>query len=73
MISSKSKRISEFIVDETLFKVGLEYVWLWVTTIKPGNKQILALSISKERKMFVIAERFISKLVVVLVTSGFPG
>jgi hypothetical protein len=23
--------------------------------------------------MFVIAERFISKLVVVLVTSGFPG
>jgi len=54
-----------------LFKVGLEYVWLWVTTIKPGNKQILALSISKERKMFVIAERFISKLVVVLVTSGF--
>ena len=71
MISSKSKRISEFIVDETLFKVGLEYVWLWVTTIKPGNKQILALAISKERKMFVIAERFISKLVVVLVTSGF--
>jgi len=56
-----------------LFKVGLEHVWLWVATIKPGNKQILALSISKERKMFVIAERFISKLVVVLVTSGFPG
>jgi len=54
-----------------LFKVGLEYVWLWVTTIKPGNKQILALSISKERKAFVVAERFISKLVVVLVTSGF--
>jgi|SRR6185437_10446937 putative transposase len=72
-ISAKSKKIDEFIIDETLFKVGLEHVWLWVATIKPGNKQILALSISKERKMFVIAERFISKLVVVLVTSGFPG
>jgi putative transposase len=60
-ISSKSKRISEFIIDETLIKVGSEYVWLWVA-IEPENKQILALSISKERNMFV-AERFISKLV----------
>jgi putative transposase len=60
-ISSKSKRISEFIIDETLIKVGSEYVWLWVA-IEPENKEILALSISKERNMFV-AERFISKLV----------
>ena len=29
-ISSKSKRIFEFIIDETLFKVGSEYVWLWL-------------------------------------------
>jgi putative transposase len=27
-IFSKSKSISEFIVDETLFKVGPDYVWL---------------------------------------------
>ena len=62
-ISSKSKRISEFIIDETLFKVGSEYIWLWVA-IEPKNKQILALSISKERNMFV-AERFMSGLVTV--------
>jgi hypothetical protein len=55
-----------------LFKVGLEYVWLWVATIKPGNKQILALSISKERKIFVVAERFISKLVEALGHIQFP-
>ena len=61
-ISSKSKRISEFIIDETLIKVGSEYIWLWVA-IKPENKEILALSISKERNMFVADERFISKLV----------
>jgi putative transposase len=60
-ISSKIKRISEFIIDETLIKVGSEYIWLWVA-IEPKNKEILALSISKERNMFV-AERFISKLV----------
>ena len=57
-LSSKSRRISEFIIDETLFKVGLEYVWLWVA-IEPENRQILLLSISKERNMFV-AERFMS-------------
>ena len=37
-ISSKSKRISEFIIDETLFKVGSEYVWLWVA-IEPKTSK----------------------------------
>ena len=59
-ISSKRKRISEFIVDETAIKAGSEYIWLWVA-IEQKNKQILALSISKERNMFV-AGRFIAGL-----------
>jgi putative transposase len=57
----KRKKISEYIVDETIIKVGSEYIWLWVA-IEPKNRQILALSISKERNMF-IAERFLSGLV----------
>ena len=60
-ISSKRKRISEYIIDETLIKVGSQYIWLWVA-IEPENRQILALNISKERNM-LIAERFISGLV----------
>ena len=60
-ISSKRKRISEYVVDETMLKVGSEYIWLWIT-IEPKNKQILALTISKERNMFV-AERFLSDIV----------
>ena len=60
-ILSKRKRISEFIIDETLLKVGFEFIWLWVV-IEPENRQILALSISKERNMFV-AERCLSGLV----------
>jgi putative transposase len=60
-ISLKRKRVSEFIVDETLLKVGSEYIWLWVT-IKSETRQILALSISKERNM-LIAERFLSDIV----------
>ena len=60
-VSIKRKKISEFIIDETLVKVGSEYIWLWIA-IEPKNKQMLAASISKERNMFV-ADRFISGLV----------
>ena len=59
-VSTKTTKISEFIVDETLFNVGSELIWLWVA-IEPKNKRILALNISKERNMFV-AERFIAGL-----------
>ena len=60
-ISAKRTKTSEFIVDETAIKAGSELIWLWVA-IEPENRQILALSITKERNMFV-AERFLSGLV----------
>ncbi len=57
----KEKKVDEFIVDEALIKVGSEFIWLWVA-IEPNDKEILAISISKERNMFV-AERFLSSVV----------
>jgi putative transposase len=60
-LKSTRRRVLEYIIDETMLKVGSEFVWLWVAT-EPENRQILALSIFKERNMFV-AERFISGLV----------
>jgi len=62
-ISSKKKNIEEYVVlDETIIKAGSEYIWLWVA-IEPKNKEILGISISKETNMFVVAERFLSKIV----------
>ncbi|MDR4492406.1 MAG: DDE-type integrase/transposase/recombinase [Candidatus Nitrosocosmicus sp.] len=58
---SKSKKIAEFIVDETLIKVGSEYVWLWVA-IEPQNREILAVTVSRERNMLIV-EKFLSGLV----------
>jgi putative transposase len=56
----KNKKIIEFIIDETAIKAGSELVWLWVI-IEPKDKEILvAVDISKERNMFVVAERFLS-------------
>lgn len=54
-------KLSEFIIDETLIKVGSNYVWLWVA-IEPTNRTILGIRISIERNMFV-AERFIQSLI----------
>ena len=57
----KRTQIQEYIIDETVIKVGSEYIWLWVA-IEQKDKEILAISISKERNMFV-AERFLSNIV----------
>jgi putative transposase len=57
----RGKRISEFIIDGTLVKIGSTYMRIWVS-IEPKNKQILTVTISKERTM-LIAERFILSLI----------
>jgi putative transposase len=59
-VSSKRKKINEFIVDETLIKIGSEFIWLWVA-IEPKDKEILSINISRERNM-LLAERFLSNL-----------
>jgi len=61
MSSPKRNKISEYIVDETLLKVGSELIWLWVA-IEPVNGQILAQNMTQDRNM-LIAERFLSGVV----------
>jgi putative transposase len=37
------KKIQEFIINETLIKIGLELIWLWVA-IELRSKEILGMS-----------------------------
>src|SRR6476660_9139724 len=60
-IFERKKKIEEFIIDETLIKIGSELIWLWVA-IGFQSKEILGINISKERNM-LLTERFISSLV----------
>ena len=60
MLFQSERTISEFIIDETLIKVGNDYVWLWVA-IEPKDKMILGIRISIERSMLV-AEQFIQSV-----------
>ena len=58
----KRKKISEFIIDEILIKVGNMYAWIWVA-IEPTDKGgILGIHFSFERTMLV-AEQFLKYLI----------
>jgi putative transposase len=59
----KEKKADEYVIYETAIKkVGSGAIWLWVATMEPNNKEILAISISKEKNMLV-AEQFVSSLI----------
>jgi putative transposase len=60
-IFQKRRKVSEFIIDETLLKVGNQYAWLWIA-IDSIDKVILDIHISFERTI-LIAETFIKDLV----------
>ena len=60
-IYNKRKRVSAFIIDETVIQIGSQHFWLWIC-IEPIDKSVLGIYISEERNMFV-AEKFIRSLV----------
>ena len=52
------KRVSAFLIDETMLQIGSSEAWLWVV-VEPIHKQILGVYISRHRNM-IIAERHFS-------------
>ena len=57
----KRKKVSAFIIDETVIQIGNDHYWLWIC-IEPVHKSVLGIYISEERNMFV-AVNFIHSLV----------
>ncbi|HJU58598.1 MAG TPA: DDE-type integrase/transposase/recombinase, partial [Nitrososphaeraceae archaeon] len=57
----RRKRVSAFIIDETIIQIGNQHFWLWIC-IEPVHRSVLGINISEERNMFV-AENFIRSLV----------
>jgi hypothetical protein len=62
-ISYSRRKITGYIVDETLIKAGSEHIWLWVA-IEPKDKEILALTIQRKKHVCcgAIYSRFGSNL-----------
>ena len=57
----KRKRISAFIIDETIIQIGSQHFWLWFC-IEPIHSSVLGIYISDERNILV-AEKFIKSVV----------
>ncbi len=55
------KRVSAFLIDETVIHIGSDDAWLWVA-VEPVHKQILGVYISRHRNMLV-AEVFLRSLI----------
>ena len=53
----KRKRISSFIIDETIIQVGSQHFWLWFC-IESIDKSVLGIYISEERNMLVAKNSF---------------
>ena len=48
----KRKRVSAFIIDETIIQIGSQHFWLWIC-VEPIHRSVLGIHISEERNMFV--------------------
>jgi putative transposase len=59
---NKRKRVSTFIIDETVIQIGLKHYHLWIA-IEPVHKTLLGKHISEERNMLV-ARQFLQSLIV---------
>lgn len=57
----RCKRVSAFLIDETMLQIGTDEAWLWVA-VEPIHKQILGVYISRHRNMIVV-EAFLSSLI----------
>jgi len=60
-IYNKRKRVSAFVIDETVIQIGNQHFWLWFC-IEPIHSFVLGIYISEKRNMLV-AEKFIRSLV----------
>ncbi len=57
----KRKRVSAFIIDETMIQIGNQYFWLWFC-IEPVHSSVLGIYLPEERNM-IVAEKFIRSLI----------
>jgi putative transposase len=59
-ISTKRKRIFEFIIDETQLKVGNNYFWIWIAIESSDRTVVLGVRISAaERNICLLQNSFL--------------
>src|SRR5574342_1434999 len=56
------KRVSAFLIDETMIQIGNTKSWLWIIAVEPVHRVVLGVYISRHRNMLV-TEHFLYSLV----------
>ena len=57
----KRKRVTAFIIDETVIQIGNQHFWLWIC-IEPIHSSVLGIHISKERNILVASLNLLLKI-----------
>ncbi len=57
----KRKRVSAFIIDETVIQIGIQYFWLWFC-IEPIHSSVLGIYISEERNICLLLKNSLDLL-----------
>src|SRR5574342_1189850 len=52
----KRKRVSAFIIDETIIQIGNQHFWLWIA-IEPIHSSVLGIYISEERETCLLLKK----------------
>ncbi len=58
----KRKRVSAFIIDETVIQIGNQHFWLWIC-IEPIHSSVLGIYISEERNICLLQQKNLLDLV----------
>ena len=53
---TKRKRVSAFIIDETVIQIGSQQYWLWFC-IEPVHSSVLGIYISEERNICLLQQK----------------
>jgi hypothetical protein len=61
LIYSRKRRVTAFIIDETMIQIGPREAWLWVA-IEPVHSTVLGIYLSRHRNMLVV-ESFLRSLI----------
>ena len=52
----KRKRVTAFIIDETVIQIGNQHFWLWIA-IEPIHSSVLGIYISEERETCLLLKK----------------
>jgi putative transposase len=57
------KRVSAFLIDETMIHIGSDEAWLWIAVVEPIHRQILGVYYISRHRNMLVAEAFLRSLI----------